>query len=193
MSRDRTTPPDGDFAAVLAAAVAGEEAAFVALWRELQPPLRRYLGVLAPAWADDVASETWHDVVRGLPRFRGDEHGFRSWVFTIGRHRALDWLRREARQAATPVPVEWFADREAADDTAGSALDAISAEDALAMLRRLPADQAEVLALRVVAGMDVAMVSAVTGKRPGNVRVLAHRGLRRLAEELASAPDHARG
>jgi DNA-directed RNA polymerase specialized sigma24 family protein len=30
----------------------------------------------------------------------------------------------------------------------------------------------------------VAEVAAITGKRPGNVRVLAHRGLRRLAERL---------
>jgi RNA polymerase sigma-70 factor, ECF subfamily len=38
--------------------------------------------------------------------------------------------------------------------------------------------------LRVVAGLDVADVAALTGKRPGNVRVLAHRALRRLAEQL---------
>ena len=38
--------------------------------------------------------------------------------------------------------------------------------------------------LRVVAGLDVAEVAAITGKRPGNVRVLAHRALRRLAERL---------
>ena len=38
--------------------------------------------------------------------------------------------------------------------------------------------------LRVVAGLEVAEVAAITGKRPGNVRVLAHRALRRLAERL---------
>jgi hypothetical protein len=36
----------------------------------------------------------------------------------------------------------------------------------------------------VVAGLDVAEVAAITGKRPGNVRVLAHRALRHLAERL---------
>jgi RNA polymerase sigma-70 factor (ECF subfamily) len=40
--------------------------------------------------------------------------------------------------------------------------------------------------LRVVAGLEVAQVAAITGKRPGNVRVLTHRALRRLAERLAA-------
>ena len=38
--------------------------------------------------------------------------------------------------------------------------------------------------LRVVAGLEVAEVATITGKRPGNVRVLSHRALHRLAERL---------
>jgi RNA polymerase sigma-70 factor, ECF subfamily len=155
------------------------------LWRELHPPLRRYLGLVSPRWADDLASETWHDVVRDLRRFRGDEAGFRAWLFTIARHRALDWARREASRPATPVPVDDLVGRRAPDDTAGAALEAVSTAEALALLARLPPDQAEVVALRVIAGLDVAHVAEITGRRPGTVRVLAHRGLRRLAAELA--------
>jgi RNA polymerase sigma-70 factor, ECF subfamily len=49
----------------------------------------------------------------------------------------------------------------------------------------LPADQAEVILLRVLGGLEVAEVAAIVGKRPGNVRVLQHRGLRLLAERLS--------
>ena len=59
-----------------------------------------------------------------------------------------------------------------------------STEQAVALIGSLPVDQAEVLLLRVVADLDVATVAAILGKRPGAVRVLAHRGLRRLAERL---------
>ena len=173
-----------EFAATLAAAAAGDEAAFAVLWRDLQPPLRRYLGLLAPGWADDLASETWHDVVRGLRRFSGDEAGFRAWLFSIARHRAVDWLRRESSRPATPVPVEDLVDRHGAEDTEAAALEAVSTAEALALLARLPPDQGEVVALRVIAGLDVARVAEITGRRPGTVRVLAHRGLRRLAAEL---------
>ena len=39
--------------------------------------------------------------------------------------------------------------------------------------------------LRAIAGLDVAHTAAIMGKRPGTVRVLAHRGLRELARQLA--------
>jgi RNA polymerase sigma-70 factor, ECF subfamily len=58
--------------------------------------------------------------------------------------------------------------------------------------RTLPRDQAEVVLLRVVAGLDVAQVATITGKRPDTVRVVAHRALRRLARRL-DADDRVRG
>jgi RNA polymerase sigma-70 factor (ECF subfamily) len=41
--------------------------------------------------------------------------------------------------------------------------------------------------LRVVSGLEVQRVAEIMGKRPGTVRVLTHRGLRRLAERLGGA------
>jgi RNA polymerase sigma-70 factor (ECF subfamily) len=38
--------------------------------------------------------------------------------------------------------------------------------------------------LRVVGGLPVEEVARVVGKRPGTVRVLQHRALRRLASQL---------
>jgi len=172
------------FPEVLAAAAGGDERAFTRLWLDLQPPLLRYLRVLAPAVAEDMAAETWLEVVRGLARFTGDELRFRSWIFLIARHRTIDWRRRTARQATEPVPVDALAHLEAPDDPAAAALDAISGRSALALIATLSEDQAEVVTLRVVAGLDVAHVAEIVGKPPGTVRVLAHRGLRRLAERL---------
>ena len=56
----------------------------------------------------------------------------------------------------------------------------------IALLSTLPADQAEVIMLRVVAGLDVNRVAQLMGKHPTTVRVLAHRGLRRLAARLGA-------
>jgi RNA polymerase sigma-70 factor, ECF subfamily len=49
---------------------------------------------------------------------------------------------------------------------------------------RLPGEQADVVLLRVVAGLDAAEVGRIIGKSPGAVRVIQHRALRRLAELL---------
>ena len=55
----------------------------------------------------------------------------------------------------------------------------------MAWLAELPSIQAEVILLRVVAGLDTETVAQLTGRSPGAVRVAAHRGLRRLAQILA--------
>jgi RNA polymerase sigma-70 factor (ECF subfamily) len=172
------------FEAVLAAAARGDEAAFAVLWRDLQPGLLRYLQVLAPGAGEDLASEAWLRVVEGLGRFSGDERAFRAWVFTVARHRAIDRWRRATRRRDELVPVAELVDLPASDDPADAAVEAISSRAAVAMIATLPPDQAEVVLLRVVAGLDVAQVAALTSKRPGNVRVLTHRALRRLAERL---------
>jgi RNA polymerase sigma-70 factor (ECF subfamily) len=174
------------FAAVRAAAANGDDDAFATLWHDLQPALLGYLRVVVAASAEDVASETWLEIVRGLGRFAGDEARFRAWVFTIARHRALDWQRRATRQRAVPVPVELLAARRAPDDPAAAVVEALSTQAALGWIARLPRPQAEVVVLRAVAGFDVAEVARIVGRRPGAVRALAHRGLRRLAERLAA-------
>lgn len=175
------------FPAVLAAAQRGDERAFAVLWRDLQPAVLRYLRVAAPGAAEDLAADTWMSIIRGLDRFRGDESGFRALVFTAARHRALDWRRQASRTPFTAVPVGTVEDRPAPDDPAEAVLEAQSTRAALALIAELPRSQAEVVALRMVAGLDVAQVAGIVGKRPGAVRTLTHRGLRRLAERLAAA------
>lgn len=174
------------FAGLLTAAAGGDEDAFGVLWRDLQPRLLRYLTVVAPGAAEDLASETWLAVVGGIGRFRGNEPAFRAWVLTIARHQVIDRQRRIARQAAEEVPVAKSVDRVAPDDPAAAALEGISTRAALTLIATLPADQAEAITLRVVAGLDVERVAAIMDKRPGTVRVLTHRGLRRLAERLGA-------
>jgi RNA polymerase sigma-70 factor (ECF subfamily) len=175
-----------EFPAVLGAAARGDEEAFGRLWRDLQPRLLRYFAVVSRAAAEDLASETWLGVIRGLDRFQGNEPAFRAWVFTIARHEVLDWRRRAARRATEDVPITDLTGLAAPDDPEATAMQGFSTRAALAEVATLPADQAEAIVLRVVAGLGVDRVAEIMGKRPGTVRVLTHRGLRRLAERLGN-------
>jgi RNA polymerase sigma-70 factor, ECF subfamily len=178
---------DEQFQGVLNAARCGEEWAVARLWRDLHPLLLRYLRGTAPAdAADDLASDVWLEIARRLHRFQGGEQALRAWAFTIARHRAIDARRAARRRPTAPLadgepPVTSTAPGPDRDVEAREALDA-----ALRCLRRLPPDQAEVLTLRVVGGLDVAEVARIVGKRPGTVRVLQHRALRGLERQLAA-------
>ena len=69
-----------DFDHALVLARSGDETAFVRLWEKLHPRLLRYLRVLGCDEVDDVASETWLQVVRDLARFDGGADDFRAWI-----------------------------------------------------------------------------------------------------------------
>jgi RNA polymerase sigma-70 factor (ECF subfamily) len=176
-----------DFAVVLADAQGGSEEQFAVLWRDANPALLRYLRVLAPESAEDVAAETWVHVVRGLTRFTGDEAAWRAWLFTTARRRLLDQARLRRRHPAEPLEEISLAEVPRSPDSAQVALDNIATEAAIALLGQLPPLQAEVIMLRVVAGLDADAVARMLGKTPGNVRVMAHRGLKRLEALLGPA------
>src|SRR5262249_19185585 len=160
----------------------GDEARFLELWRNLQPRLLRYLRVLGCDDPDDVASETWLQVIRDLHRFNGDEEDFRRWLFTVGRHRAIDAARARTRRRASPV-TDMFAGLAGQQMVEDQVLDGMSVRTAVGMLAALSPDQAEAVALRVIAGLDTTAVADILGKSPGAVRVALHRGLRTLAAD----------
>ena len=177
-----------EFASVLACAQHGDEAAFARLWLDVNPALVRYLRVVSGEVDEDVAAEAWVTVVRGLTRFRGDEMAWRGWVFTTARRRAVDEGRRRARQRAVHSSESaGLSDAigQTAPSAAQEALECLDTEAALALVARLAPLQAEVIALRVIAGLDVESVARLVSRRPGAVRVAAHRGLRRLAQIMA--------
>jgi RNA polymerase sigma-70 factor (ECF subfamily) len=180
-----------DFDQALLQARAGGPEAFARLWRDLHPPLLRYLRVFSPGDADDIASETWLQVVKGLGRFTGNEAAFRGWVFTIARHKAVDDARAHARRhelLAAEVPDGMVVDlTDTGGDPVTEVLEHQSTDAALRLIATLPTEQAEVVVLRVVAGFDAAEVATIIGTTPGAVRVASHRGLRQLAHQLEAA------
>jgi RNA polymerase sigma-70 factor (ECF subfamily) len=178
-----------EFPEVMRAAARGDEAAFARLWRDSQPPLLRYLRVVTGEAAEDVASEVWLDVSRRLARFRGGEGEFRAWLFTTARRRVIDLRRYTARRPVLLTEDPGELERRAPYDTAGAALERMSTDAALDLIASLPREQAEIVVLRAVVGLDVAQVARIVGKRPGAVRVAAHRGLRALAARLTIASD----
>ena len=173
-------PEEVDLEAALAAARAGDEQGFAEVWRTLHPPLLRYLTVRGDDAPEDLAADTWMHVVRGLPGFRGGLPEFRAWLFTIARHRAVDQARARARQPRLTLGLV-FEHRDSAPSAEHEADVNEATARAMRLVATLPAPQAEMVMLRVVAGLDVADIARLLGKKPGTVRVSVHRALRTLA------------
>jgi len=186
-SRDRAiSHGDEQLTWALDAARAGDEGGFAVLWRDLHPRLLRYLRSRGDDAPEDVAAETWVQVVRSLGTFQGGVPEFRAWLFTIARNRAIDQGRARTRRPAILVadPVVATGSAPTAPSAEQHAAENESLSAALRLVATLPPAQAEMVTLRVVAGLDVADVARLLGKRPGTVRVGVHRALRALARTV---------
>ncbi|MEE1741529.1 RNA polymerase sigma factor [Streptomyces sp. BE147] len=176
---------DAELGAAVERAQQGDEEAFGAAYRLTHPGLLGYLRGMVGDDAEDVASDAWLEIARDLWRFRGDGAGFRGWTATIARNRALDHLRRQKRRPGTALLEQDMLELPGGHDTAASALETLSTQEALELIATLPREQAEAVLLRVVVGLDGPATARVLGKRAGAVRTSAYRGLKRLGEQLS--------
>jgi RNA polymerase sigma-70 factor, ECF subfamily len=174
------------FPQVLEAARVGEDWAIAALYRDLHPRVMAYLRHRCRDEAEDVAQETWMDVARALVRFQGTEDEFRRLVFVIAKRRSIDHARRSAARPSDATADEVLALHQLGDAEV-DVLDRLTAQEAVSTISDLlPPDQAEIVLLRVLGGFSAEEVAVMLDRRPGTIRALQHRALRRLAATFPS-------
>lgn len=166
---------------------AGDEGAFLIVFRSVQPRLLRYLTPFVGSDdAADVAAEAWAQAIRDLHRFKGTMDGFRGWITTIARNRALDLLRSQSRHPFVDVDPSDPSNHAGTTPSAeADAMDAIGTAEALTLIGSLPPEQAEAVLLRTVMALDAKTAARILGRRPGAVRTAAYRGLKGLEERLS--------
>jgi RNA polymerase sigma factor (sigma-70 family) len=165
------------FDSVLTAARAGADWAWERIYSDLAGSVVGYLRVHGASDPEDVAGEAFLQMVRDLPRFSGDERDFRAWAFTIVHRRLQDDRRRRARKPASALPEGFDV---AGGDVEDDAFAAVDRARVLALLADLPPDQRSVLLLRILGDMTIEEIAKAVGKRPGAVKALQRRGLKRV-------------
>jgi RNA polymerase sigma-70 factor (ECF subfamily) len=177
------TPEPEGFEAVLLAAQNGAGWAWTALWVEYAPPVAAFLRARGSREPDDLTSEVFLAVFDQLGHFAGGESEFRSFIFSIAYRRLVDELRRRTRRGQH---AEWTprTDPRLSASAEEDALLNLGHSATLALLDGLPADQRDVMVLRIVGDLTVEQVAVVVGKRPGAVKALQRRALERLRKKL---------
>ena len=131
----------------------------------------------------DVAQETFLRLWQAGAEVADDHLG--SWLFRVCRNRALDVRRKDRRMgrlsdgAAARVAGEGPGPAAAAERN-----DTVRV--ALAALGGLPANQQEVIRLRLEGGFSYREISEITGLTVTNVGFLIHVGLKRIRERLGA-------
>lgn len=180
---------DEDDRRLVQAAREGDAWALTTLYRAHHPALCRFLRGLVGAEAEDLASDVWIDVARALVRIEGGLGEFRRLLYTIARRRAIDHIRKARRRKTSPTEPDLLAEVPGSDDPAEMLTEIDSSARAIERITAvLPGPQAEVVLLRIVAGLSVTEVATVMGLKPAAVSVLQTRALRRLAGDLNRSP-----
>jgi RNA polymerase sigma-70 factor (ECF subfamily) len=140
--------------------------------------------------AEDATERTFLSALAALPRFEeraseADGAGastFRVWLFRIARNAIAE--RRRAGRRRPEAPIELAASAPDPVDVEGTIVRREAAASAWRAIDRLDGDRRRAVILRFVHELSTAEIAAVLGRSEGAVRVLIHRGLRRVARDL---------
>ena len=181
---------------------ARDESAFEELVRRYNASLLRFARQFVPtaALAEDVVSETWLGVVKGIDRFEG-RSSLKTWIFRILANTAKTRAQREGRSVPFSsledgeTPFEPTVDRSRFLGTGQWAAaprawpeDRLLRDETRAVIERaiadLPATQRTVVSLRDVEGWSADEVRNALDLSETNQRVLLHRGRAKVRQAL---------
>lgn len=177
---------------LLAAWGRGETLAFDTLVRRHQGPLLRHAAALLGEGGspEDAVQETFLRLAEKPPTLsasaQGDPAAERAvlacWLHRVTRNLCLDAMRSERRRRKRE---EWVAAREESADGLTSVEEEETRQAVERSLSRLPADQREVLVLRLLGERTYKEIAEITGKKVGTIGWLISVGLKTLGRELA--------
>ena len=153
---------DLDEPTLIERAKSGDRDAFGELYHRYE--MRVYGFVLSlirrhPADAEDITAEVFASAMRTIGNFSTDQPTpFKAWLFSIARHRVLDWRRRGVRREQPAAEIERGADPGRYGKPEAVVLDRLEVQD---LLSRLPTRLRQVLMLRFACDLPTDEVSRV--------------------------------
>lgn len=171
-------------AAVIKQAQSGDTTALTVLYEHYRPDVYQYLyyRMGRPQLAEDLTTEVFIRVIEHLPRYQQRRVAFRAWLLQIARNLAIDHMRKMNVRDHVDLDDEMPADVDGPETAVDLALTGDHLKNAL---RRLTADQCDVIVLRFVAEMPINEVARMLNKSESAIKALQARGLEALQKILA--------
>jgi RNA polymerase sigma-70 factor (ECF subfamily) len=195
---DAGNPDDTDESLMLAYG-RGDAAAFERLYARHKGPTYRYLlrHTSERPVADELHQDVWMSVVRARERYAAEAR-FKTWVYTLARHRLIDhWRARRGTRftsldddgAAAMLDTQLAAERGGTlgDDPLSVTIDAQAGLRLVVALADVPAAQRDAFLLHVEAGLSLEEIARLVGAPPETIKSrlrYAYRRLRAALEDL---------
>jgi RNA polymerase sigma-70 factor (ECF subfamily) len=175
----------GDCDAALAEAAKEDPHAFGELYERYYARVYRYIfHRLANATdAEDITALVFMKALEALPSYQSRRNSFAPWIFRITRNAVIDHYRRRRFQSS----IDDLEHHSGEFDPAGYVLDCERSEELTALVRHLSDEQRDVVLLRFAGDLSFAEIGAVLKKNEPAVRMLLHRGLKKMRTVMEDA------
>jgi RNA polymerase sigma-70 factor (ECF subfamily) len=184
MRRQADPGPAGE-RALVARAIERDPDAFAALYDRHAPAVYRRLHKLvgnAPD-AEDLTAQVFLQAWQAIDRYEQRGAPFASWLMRIAHNQAVSHLRRRREHAPLPAAAE--SPSSVSTNPEEAVLSSLDEERALEAIRGLGRDQRLVVTLHELDNLDYREVAAILGKSVPAVRVIRHRAINALRQQMA--------
>jgi RNA polymerase sigma factor (sigma-70 family) len=183
----KTTSGDERRSALMAAAQAGDRAAYESLLRDCVPTIKmvaRRQGV-PDDQTDDVVQEVLLSIHHARHTF-DPSRSFTAWLQVIAARRAIDHLRRNNRQRLREVhaPLAYENHVDPSADPSRTVRHADGTLQANRIIDELPARQQEAVKHLILGEQSLSEAAAATRRTQGALKVNLHRALKTLRSRL---------
>ncbi len=159
----------------------GEAEAFGAIFDKYHKSIYRfiYFKVSSQEVAEDLASQSflkaWEQISLGAK-----VKNFSSWLYRIARNLVIDYYRsRQKDELPLIYEMEGIANEPQFDPDTN-----LTEQELKKVLFSLKNDIREIIVLRYIEGLSIKEIARITEKSPVNIRVIIHRALKQLQNNL---------
>ncbi len=164
---------------LIEAAQQGDAGAFGSIYDLFADRVYRHIlyRIGSPSDAEDLMQQTFMKAWQAIGRYRISEVPLIAWLLTIAHNSVVSYFR--GKRDSVPLNIEM-----SPPDGAGEPYDALERRYDQAIVRRavaaLPAEQQMVVSMHFLEELDYTDIARALGKTENNIRVIAHRGLKRM-------------
>ena len=136
--------------------------------------------------AEDITEQTFLQAYRHFERAQREAHGrpLRPWLIRIAHNLAANYYRDRSRKPQTNL--EDAGVLPTFHDTADLVEGREEVQQVLAGVAKLPEDRRDALIMRFALDMDNREIARALGRTDGATKVLIHRAIKQLEEELGN-------
>ena len=142
------------------------------------------------ATAQDLTMQVFERLLHSLPRYDEDRAPVSAWLFSIARHVATDWQRRQYLRRF--IPWDDFSQQPSIDP--GPEQITLESEERIRLrqaLRKLSNRERDIIGLRFASGLTNRAIAEMTGLSESNVAVILFRALQKLRQSLSEVSEPA--